>query len=1206
MVSDSDMNVNRITLSFPGYQERAYQAYFFRESLGVLRIALFAVALLYGLFGFLDTTFAPEQKEYLFLIRFGIVLPVLLVVLICSYYKFFKKIWQWLLFAALIIGGVGIIAMSARIDEKQVYYTGLMLIFSAGYFFIKLRFFLASLAAWIIVIAFNITLIFYIKAPLEIVLVYNAFFISVNLISMIAAYYIEHSHRRSFLLNHKLDRQKTALEEAYKGLESEVRKRTRELTESEGRFRTVFNYSGMGIAILDIKGNIVHANQALCDFLGYELSDIIGDTAKAISFPEDFETDKTLFAELISGKRNHYEIDKRYINKKGEIIWGRLSVSAVRPYPNEQPFIISMLADINNHKKTEQDLQKGRAYFENLFDSAPVGIVLLNNEDKILDCNAEFTRLFQYRREEAYGKAINDLIVPDKLNEEASELSYQITNGQELYHETTRKRKDGQFLDVAITGKPVISESGQIAIYGIYQDITERKKTEEQLNRQVAFQKNAVNVAARFASSVDLNEAIDISLKEVGTLCNADRSYLFMLKQNNTLVDNTNEWCASGIEPQIDNLQDIDSDALTWWFQQLNDNKNIIIEDVNAMPPEAESEQQILKAQDIKSVLVLPVKAEEKLVGFIGFDFVRENMNWSESDLAILNITAEVVGHAIERNRFRQALLHERDLLQALMDNIPDTIYFKDSESRFTRINKAQAKTLGLDSTEEAIGKTDFDFFNKGHAQLAFDDEKTLFKTGIPIIGKLEYFKTGGKWRWMSASKVPLKNRDNEVIGLVGVSHDVTEQKQIEEILRSRERFLSHLNELTNLSLKTLKTSELFQLLADQIHKLLSSDISFITLWNSETNTMTPMAGSGVSKENLKSMVVKPGELTMTQSVLRAEKVLVAEDVMNSPYLSPDIARQFPSKSLLGLPLIAYGKKLGAALIGFRQSHTFTKEEIELGTLAAYQIALVVARTRMLEQLLENEKELRQLNAEKDKLFSVIAHDLRSPFTSFLGLTEIMSDETTDLSMNEMREFAKEIQKSASSLYGLLENLLEWSKMQGGANDFKPEKISLDEIFKNSTGLLKPSAKQKNITISSDIANDMFVYADPKMLRSLSGNIISNAIKFTNRGGFVRISASTSEPGWATVAVKDTGIGMKKETICSLFRIDKKVNTQGTEGEPSSGLGLILCKEFVEKHGGKIWVESEPDKGSTFFFTIPLAEHSYSSGKEQVQNGLTI
>jgi PAS domain S-box-containing protein len=1153
---------------------------------------MLAVAILYGLFGFLDAAMAPEQKDYFFLIRFGVILPVLFLVLICSYFQFFKKIWQWLLFVALIIGGSGIIAMIAWIPDNLIYYTGLMLVLSAGYFFIKLRFFLASLAGLIIILAFNLALIFYSKAPLEILLTYNSYFIAINLIGMFAAWYIEYTHRRNFFLNHKLDRQKTALEEANKNLEKEVHKRTKELSESEEKFRTVFNYSGIGIAILNHEGHLIHANPSLCKFLGYEHKELIGDSVLKISFPEDFETDKGLFAELLKGKRNHYEMEKRFIHKSGEIVWGMLTVSYVSIHDDESPFIISMVSDINEFKNTELDLERERTHFEHLFDSAPVGIVLLSNDDHIMDCNAEFTRLFQFTREEAIGKAINDLIVPEKLNKEASDLSDQITLGQEQYHETTRKRKDGQFLEVAITGKPIISHSGQIAIYGIYQDITERKKTEEQLNRQMAFQRNAVNVAALFASSVDLSEAIDESLAEVGKLCNADRSYLFLLKQNDTLVDNTNEWCAAGIEPQINNLQNIDSKLMPWWFEQLNGNKNILIEDVNAMPPEAESEQQILKAQNIKSVLVLPVKAEERLVGFIGFDFVRENMNWSDSDLAILNITAEVIGHAIERNRFRQALLHERDLLQALMDNIPDTIYFKDTQSRFTRINKAQANTLGLNSTEEAIGKTDFDFFNKGHAQLAFDDEKNLFNTGIPIVGKLEYFKTGGKWCWMSASKVPLKNQDNEVIGLVGVSHDITEQKQIEEMLRSRERFLSHLNEITNLSLKTLNTPELFQLLADQMHKLLSSDISFITLWDDETMTMTPVAGSGVSKENLKALKVLPGELTMTQSVLKDEKVLVAEDVFNSPYLSPGIAKQFPSKSLLGLPLIAYGKKLGAALIGFRQPHNFTQEEIELGTLAAYQIALVVARTQMLEQLMENEKELRKLNAEKDKLFSVIAHDLRSPFTSFLGLTEIMTDETTELSKEEMREFAQEIQKSANGLYSLLENLLEWSSMQGGSAEFNPEKLNLSEIADYSLGLLQSAANLKEIAINSSIPGNLEVQADPKMLRSLIGNLISNAIKFTKRGGDVSISVSKHEQGWIKVEVKDSGIGMRQETVCKLFRIDKKVNTQGTEGEPSSGLGLILCKEFVEKHGGKIWVESEHGKGSAFYFTLPLAKNN--------------
>lgn len=1064
------MKMNKITLSFPETLERNYQFHYFQESIKLFRIAFLSIIIIYCLFGFLELQVVPEYTNLLLLIRLGIVIPFLSIVFVLSFLEIFKKIWQWLLFASFIVSGLGFVAMLSFEPKNIIYFAGLMLIFSIGYFIIKLRFILASIAGLIILAAFNIAMIGFTDVEGKIYFAANSFFISVNLISMVAAYYIEVFSRKNFILAYQLDRKKTELEQSNKNLEREAKKRTHELIESEERFHT----------------------------------------------------------------------------------------------------------------------RMERAYFEYLFNATPLGIVLLDVDDRVLDCNDEFTRLFQFTKEDAKGKAINSLIVPPNLKTEASGISRSVAEGKTAYRESIRMRKDGQLLDVAITGKPVFINEGQVAIYGIYQDVSERKKTEMELKRRMAFQENAVKVSARFASTLDIDTAINESLAEIGMLCKADRSYLFLIRKDNITIDNSNEWCASGIEPQKDNLQGLSMDLITWWMKKLRQDEILIVKDVGKLPPEAKPEKKIFEAQGIKSILALPVKFGSKLAGFIGFDYVKDYISYSDVDVATLKIAAEVIGHALEHTHFRQELINERDLLQTLMDNIPDTIYFKDIKGRFTRINKAQAKVLGLESTAEAIGKTDFDFFNKEHALIAFDDEQKLFRKGKPVIGKFEYFKSGEKWRWMSATKVPIRGKKNKVIGLVGISHDMTKQKRIEERLRSREQFLSHLSKITNLSLKALSTPDLFNILAAQMCKLLLSDICVITLYDSEKQITTPVANAGISAENLQSSyTVNPGDITMTESVLKAEKALVAEDVFDSPYLSPNIAKQFPYKSLLGLPLIAYGKKLGAILIGFSQAHNFTEEEIEMGTLAAYQVSLVVAKTKILEQLMDSEDELRKINTEKDKLFSLIAHDLRSPFTSFLGLTEIMANETAALSTEEIREFAKEMKKSANGLYRLLEDLLEWSRLQSGSGEFNPEKLNLNEVVNDSINLLQATAKRKEIIISNSIHCNMFVQADQKMLRSLSRNLIGNAIKFTNRGGKINISASISEKDWIQVKVMDTGIGISKEDIKILFRIDVKITTQGTEGEPSSGLGLILCKEFVEKHGGKIWVESVPGKGSSFFFTLP-------------------
>ncbi len=244
---------------------------------------------------------------------------------------------------------------------------------------------------------------------------------------------------------------------------------------------------------------------------------------------------------------------------------------------------------------------------------------------------------------------------------------------------------------------------------------------------------------------------------------------------------------------------------------------------------------------------------------------------------------------------------------------------------------------------------------------------------------------------------------------------------------------------------------------------------------------------------------------------------------------------------------------------------------------------------RFEDQLHKNAEDLKAMISSKDKFFSIIAHDLRSPFTTFLGFTEILDEEFDTLPDEELRTIVTLMRRSAGNLYQLLENLLEWSMLHRGITKFEPKKTQLLPLVESCQDIIDDSARQKEIEIKIDINETLLVEADTHMLLTIIRNLLTNAVKFTPRGGNVTISASSEEKHFLTIAVKDTGIGISAEMLKKIFLIDTSNNTKGTEGEVSTGLGLILCKEFVEKHGGKIWVTSEEGKGSTFYFTVKEA-----------------
>lgn len=258
--------------------------------------------------------------------------------------------------------------------------------------------------------------------------------------------------------------------------------------------------------------------------------------------------------------------------------------------------------------------------------------------------------------------------------------------------------------------------------------------------------------------------------------------------------------------------------------------------------------------------------------------------------------------------------------------------------------------------------------------------------------------------------------------------------------------------------------------------------------------------------------------------------------------------------------------------------------------ISEYEKVLMILRDITIQKRAEIQiqnftEELKHLNATKDKFFSIISHDLRSPINGLLGYAEILSNELDNLEKDEIREFAMNIVEISKTTNSLLTNILDWSRIQTGRISFQPEMIdvwkSADRIF----NLLNPSASNKNITLSNTIKKETNIYADENMIHSILINLTGNAIKFTNSGGFVRLACKEEENHFH-FTVTDNGVGISKTNIEKLLKPEIIFSSNGTAKEKGTGLGLLLCKEFVEKHSGKIWIESEEGHGTTFNFTI--------------------
>jgi len=247
-----------------------------------------------------------------------------------------------------------------------------------------------------------------------------------------------------------------------------------------------------------------------------------------------------------------------------------------------------------------------------------------------------------------------------------------------------------------------------------------------------------------------------------------------------------------------------------------------------------------------------------------------------------------------------------------------------------------------------------------------------------------------------------------------------------------------------------------------------------------------------------------------------------------------------------------------------------------------------VSKQKQAEEDLKHSIELlRQSNSEKDKFFSIIAHDLRNPFNGFLGFTDILKTDLRKMTLNEIEMIVNNMNNSAHRLFGLLTNLLEWSMAKRGLMEINPEKVNLNEIVQSVLNICNESLTAKDINLRNEISNDILFTADKRKLESILRNLISNAVKFSYRNSEIRIRSEKMD-GLALIKVYDTGVGIKQADLVKLFKINSDFSLKGTENEGGTGLGLVLCSEFVRKNNGSISVDSVYGKGSIFSLSLPM------------------
>jgi len=546
--------------------------------------------------------------------------------------------------------------------------------------------------------------------------------------------------------------------------------------------------------------------------------------------------------------------------------------------------------------------------------------------------------------------------------------------------------------------------------------------------------------------------------------------------------------------------------------------------------------------------------AEDEKIVFGDFAYNRKTDEVSLKKAWIFWIGAIILGLFVGATYFfkgkrQKHLEHEKNLMQALIDNIPDTIYFKDLESKFTRVNKAQATLLGFENPDDVIGKSDFDFFE--HAQIAYDVEQEIIRTRKPVENQIHKVEREGLIRYLSDTKIPLVDPNNKCVGTVGITRDITDFKIAEDVmLESQAKFRA-----------------LFENAPLAIFRL-DKDMRVVE-YNNRFEKMF-----GYSKDDDLTQITKSDLLVDADlGALILDTILETKEVNTEIMMKRKNGDQFIAN--LTLALLEEG---------------FSEITIE----GIVEDITQVAKAR--DEIIKAKDKAIEADRLKSLFLANMSHEIRTPMNAIIGFTNMLRED--DVSKEERNMYIDVIQSNGNGLMTLIDSIVDFSKLEAdqmtisfGEFNFNPLFESVCEYTKKI--LLSENKTAINLKMSKGSEEGVRIITDRHRLNQVMNHVISNAVKFTDKGeieiGYEIIGDKLS------IFVRDTGIGIAKNKINTIFDRFTKVNGDKNRLYGGTGIGLTISKGLIKLMGGAIEVESESGKGSTFWIKIPLSNGNNSA-----------
>ncbi|RLD83449.1 MAG: hypothetical protein DRJ07_06640 [Bacteroidetes bacterium] len=874
------------------------------------------------------------------------------------------------------------------------------------------------------------------------------------------------------------------------------------LKKTEKEYQTYFDQGMLGMAKTSLEKGWIEVNDVICNMFGYSREEFVDLTWDKMTYPDDLEKDLLQFKRVQAGEIDNYSMDKRFFRKNGDIFHSSLTVNTVRKADGSIDYMIAILNDITERKKTEKALRDSEMRWQFAVDGSELGLWDWDIPNNKVFFSKQWKEMLGYEDDEIgnTSEEWSERIHPDDKEKVFEDVQKHTDGKMPVYKNEHRLQcKDGSYKWILSKGISVATtdDGKPKRMLGTHADISKRKSDEEKIKKfSTGFEQTSNTIVI-----TDINGNIEYVNPRFTELSGYSAKEVY--KQNPRILN-------SGTQPKeyFAELWKTILSGKTWKGEFHNKKKN--------------------GEYYWENSIITPVRNEKGEIN--SFIAIKEDTTL--------------------RKKAEQALKESEEKYRLITENVSDVIWILNvSKNKFTYISPAEEKITGY-TAKESLQQSISERFSQESAKKAEETIRTTTpkfienpSNKITQVNNFQQKCKDGSFVWIEVSSNFRYNPANE-IEIIGTSRNIDKRKKAELALKeSEEKFRNFID----------KNKAIIISVDPSTNRILIANKAAVDFYGYSKAEL-------INKSMAEINVLSADEISKIASKAGGNK-------LNTFHFKHKLANN-EIRDIEGYPSpVKVGDKTHLLIIIFD----------------------ITERKKAAEALKNSEAELKELNITKDKFFSIIAHDLKSPFNAIIGFSKILLEGHKEYDEEKREGMIKIVNSSAVRAFKLLENLLTWSRSHSGRIPYIPEELYLKTLLIETLYNQEGQASKKNIKITDTIHENELVFVDENMIATVLRNLISNAIKFTPKNGNIVISSEKlTNSNFIKISVKDTGVGIPKDKIDDLFHIDKNISTQGTEKETGTGLGLILCKEFVEKHGGKIWVESEAGKGSTFMFTLPV------------------